>query len=106
MWWYPAVMAVAVCPSGRAMVVGVLELVLLPLPSWPSSLFPQQVTAPTFVSAQVWAFPAETDTAETSVLKETAVDGEFCESLFPLPCCPSALFPQQVTFPFSRVAHV
>jgi len=82
---YPVVIAVAERPPGRSMIVGVLVLLLFPLPSWPSSLFPQQVTAPTFVSAQVWAFPAATDTAETSVLNETGVDEEFPESSFPLP---------------------
>jgi len=71
---------VAVSPLGRPMLVGVLVLLLFPVPSCPVPLYPQQVTAPTFVSAQVCALPAATDTAETSVLKETDVDGEFPES--------------------------
>ena len=43
------------------------------------------MTAPTFVSAQVWILPAEIETAETSVLKDTDVDGELSESLVPFP---------------------
>ena len=80
MWDAPAVMAVAVSPLGRPMLVGVLVLSLFPVPSCPVPLYPQQVTAPIFVSAQAWALPVATETAETSVLKDTDVDGEFPES--------------------------
>ena len=53
MWWPPAVTAVAsVIP---VTVTGVEELVVVPLPSCPVPLSPQQLTVPPPERAQVWS---------------------------------------------------
>ena len=59
-WESPAVIAVAVAPSGSVMGVGGVSMspVVAPLPSCPSSSLPQQVMLPSFSNAHVWAAPA------------------------------------------------
>ena len=69
-WEPPAVIETAVAPSVNAFTATGPELeVVVPLPSCPSSLLPQQLTAPVFNTAHVWELPAviETAVADTSV---------------------------------------
>ena len=52
---------------------GVVESVVVPLPSCPALLFPQQTLEPSFFSAQLWYPPALMAVASLSPLTATGV---------------------------------
>ena len=63
-WASPAVIETAVTPPINAFTATGTELVtVVPLPSRPEPLLPQQLTAPVFNNAHVWASPAVIETA-------------------------------------------
>ena len=80
---------------------------VLPLPSCPSLLLPQQLTAPVFNNAHVWKSPAviETAVADPSVNAATATGAELSVVVL-LPSCPLKFRPQQLTAPVFNNAHV
>jgi len=61
-----------------------------PVPSWPSLFRPQQRTAPSWRSAQVWKIPASTRTAV--VIPLTLTEAERRNDR-PMPSCPSSFRP-------------
>ena len=74
-WWPPETTA-ATPPVSPATSVGVVQTTLpqlCPSPNWPFSFFPQHVTAPNMVRAQVWYCPAER--ATTSLPSPTTAAG-------------------------------
>jgi hypothetical protein len=58
-WNVPASTDEAV-PLKPVTTTGVMDFVVLPLPSWPSVLLPQHCTEPVLVNAQVWLLPVLT----------------------------------------------
>jgi len=102
------VIETAVAPSVNADTATGAELeMVVPLPSRPSKLLPQQLTAPVFNNAHVWELPAviETAVADPSVNAATAT-GTKLEVVLPLPSSPLPLKPQQLTAPVFNNAHV
>ena len=77
-------------------VTGVLLEVVVPSPSCPRLLSPQQLTEPSRPTAQVWPTPAETATA---AVRPTTLTGALAKSIVPSPSWPWLLLPQQVTEP-------
>ena len=81
---------------GKSTSTGLAEVVVVPLPSWPESLAPQQNTRPSFKRAQLCCAPAVISTAPAS--PETAA-GRARSTVLPSPSCPASLAPQQATVP-------
>ena len=79
---------------------------MVPLPSRPKSLLPQQLTAPVFNNAHVWASPAVIETAVTPPINAFTATGTELVTVVPLPSRPEPLFPQQLTAPVFNNAHV
>jgi hypothetical protein len=75
---------------------GAVELVVVPLPSSPLVLSPQQRTMPSASLAQVWSHSALT--AVALVMSVTGT-GTYENLVVPSPSCPSPLFPQQRMVP-------
>ncbi len=98
----PAVVTAHVCAPPAEMAAapllkpltftGVLLSVVVPLPNWPSLLWPQHFTPPAVVRAQVWPPPA--DTAATPLVRPLTSTGVL------LPA------PQHFTPPAVVIAHV
>jgi hypothetical protein len=61
LWYSLAATAVATTPPGKATATGVGLSVVVPLPSWPKLLRPQEKTVPAEVRATVWTLPAATE---------------------------------------------
>ena len=101
MWPLPAVMATA--PVRPDTVTGVVELVVVPSPSCPKSLPPQQRAVPSASSAHVCIHPAVMATAPvrpdttTGVVELVAV---------PSPSCPESLPPQHLAVPSASSPQV
>ena len=102
-WWsaqecpLPAVMAVA--SEMLTTLTGTEEIVpylLSPLPSWPSSLRPQQDMVPSSWSAQEWISPAVMAVASVMPVTCTGITELL---LVPLPSWPWLLLPQQDMVP-------
>jgi hypothetical protein len=95
----------AAAPLAELIVVantGVVELVVLPLPSWPFVLSPQQLTAPVVETPQEWARPAEMSTSVARPLTGTGLG-----VLAPLlPSCPLEFRPQHFAVPSVIAAQV
>ena len=101
MWTPPA--AIAVTPEPKPTTsTGVGREVLVPSPSWPKALYPQHLTPPLIVSAQMWCQPAAM--AVTPELKPTTSTGVVQLVVVPSPSAPESLNPQHLTPPLS--AHV
>src|SRR5687767_5739261 len=71
---------------------GVLLLVVVPTPSWPDSLWPQQRTLPLVYRPQVWLPPTLTDAHVLAVPTRGTLP---CGSRSPTPVWPYGLRPQQ-----------
>ena len=56
-------------PAFRFTMVGVFLSSVLPIPSWPLKLFPQHMTLPLSIEAQVCLLPAARDTAKSGAKK-------------------------------------
>ena len=80
--------------------------VVLPLPSRPIPLQPQQLTAPVFNNAHVWEPPAVIETAVAPPVNAATATGAELSVVVLLPSCPSPLEPQQLTAPVFNNAHV
>src|SRR3990172_8273091 len=83
---------------------GVLLQVVVPLPSWPSSLEPQHLTPPPVVSAQVWLVPAAT--ALTPLARPETSTGTLFSIVMPFPSSPLSLEPQHLPPPSLVSAQV
>src|SRR5690348_4251064 len=95
-WRPPAEIWAKVCPPVTAVAVP-LEAPTDPIPSWPTSFFPQQAAAPSKM-AQLCMLPAEMY-GETVEVNPPTVTGKLeIPPTEPLPSCPSALSPQQLTW--------
>jgi len=81
---------------GARTATGVVLPSLVPSPSWPSKLLPQQSVAPPLIRAQVSFPPAATAVAPLTPETETGVDPPV---VVPLPSSPSSLAPQHSTVP-------
>src|SRR5450759_5065869 len=90
-------MAVTMVPEGRLTATGVLLLVLVPLPSWPKTLFPQASTWPVEVSARLWTPPAAMAVTVVPEGRRTAT-GVLLWVVVPLPSWPELLAPQASTW--------
>jgi len=100
------VIAVAVRPVPRLMgLPGVLVLVFVPFPSWPSPLFPQHVTVLLSRIAQVCKAPAVIAVAVRPVPRLMGLLGVLVLVFVPSPIAP-LLAPQHVTVLLSRIAQV
>ena len=91
---------VAVAATGSA---GVERLVVVPSPSWPKLLLPQQTT-PVAVTAQVWLLPAEI--AATPLPSPLTGVGVERSVVVPSPSWPPEFSPQQTAAPAVVTAHV
>jgi len=77
---------------------------VVPFPSWPERLRPQQRTPPPAATAQVWAPPAAISTTpEASPVTWTGTELFF---VVPFPSWPERLSPQQLTPPDVVMAQV
>ena len=107
----PAVMFNAVFPPGRETNARLSPISLppspmssmLPIPSWPFALPPQQDTLPSSQIAQVWSSPnASWDTVRevgreiAAKLSPTSLLASPRSSVSPRPSCPLSLLPQQI----------
>src|SRR5450432_2448960 len=84
-------------------VTGRFESVVVPLPSWPERLLPQQRTVPDERRTQVVCAPA---VMPTTALAFATVTGSDELVLFPLPSWPRKLKPQHWTPPVESTAQV
>ena len=73
-----------------------------PTPSWPYVFCPQHFSKPAAVSAQVWAYPADTAEIAPEIVRETAVDLNIWE---PSPSWPASFWPQHHTWFVRDTAH-
>jgi len=78
----------------------------VPLPSCPSPLRPQQLTAPVLSSAHAWYEPAVIETAVAPPVNAPTSTGAELRVVVLLPSCPYMLSPQQLTTPVLSTAHV
>ena len=92
-------------PEGSPTVTGVVLESVVPSPSWPYVLSPQQRTEPSSSAAQVWCSPEDSATASSweGMSARIASQLSLTESL---PSWPYALLPQQPTEPLCRIAQV
>ena len=81
---------------------GVSLWVVVPSPSWPFQLAPQQRALPLDRVAQVWELPAEMEMAVD--IPETYTD-VFLSVVVPSPSWPFSLFPQQRALPLFRATQ-
>jgi hypothetical protein len=93
---------------------GVAEEFVLPSPSWPTLLSPQQRTEPFERSAQEWVIPTAIEIAVLIPIAFTGVvlhgtDGLASQDsgpvLLPFPSWPLPLYPQHFTSPVERAAQ-
>ena len=84
-------------------VTGVVALVVVPSPSCPAALLPQQATVLLLRVAHVWSLPA---VMVVTLVSPVTVTGVVALVVVPSPSCPEALLPQQATLPSSNRAHV
>ena len=73
---------------------------VVPFPSCPKTLWPQHLTAPPLVSAQLWRLPAAI--ALTPLCSPETSTGVELSVVVPSPSCPAALSPQHLTAPAAR----
>src|SRR5205814_1156441 len=76
---------------------------VVPSPSWPKLLFPQQSATPSERRAQVWAAPAASASTSARIFTATGVSDVDAE---PSPSWPELLLPQQTAVPSPRRAQV
>src|SRR6266566_10011771 len=100
---FPASTAAKLSPPVTA--TGLVRFVVVPSPSWPLSLSPQQYAAPAVVTPQVWKLPALT---AAKVSPPTTATGLVCFvfAQVPSPSAPPPLYPQQYAAPAVVMAHV
>src|SRR6202521_3031918 len=98
-------MAVMVDREGTLTSIGVLLLVKLPLPSWPSLSLPQARTWPLEVSARLWLPPPA---MAVTVVPEGRLTwtGMLLSAVVPLPSWPNAFQPQARTWPLEVSARL
>jgi len=104
-WKAPAATATApanLVPMRVVTATGVELGVVVPSPSWPSSLPPQHPTVPSESSAQACSRPAEIATAPVRVGTLTGVEENV---IGPEPSWPASLLPQHSTAPPTTSAH-
>lgn len=89
--------------SDSLALTGTLLEDVVPSPSWPRALYPQQYAAPSEVAAQVWDSPAS---SRVALARPSTVTGIVWMVLAPLPSCPCMLLPQHFTFPPTVSAQV
>src|SRR5262249_58499652 len=82
---------------GQTTGAGCVELALVPFPSWPLALPPQQRTVPALVRAQVCFWPTATETTGTTPEKVRGKGRGTVAS--GAPTWPASLSPQQWTKP-------
>jgi hypothetical protein len=99
----PVPAEMAVTPVRPVTATGVDELVVVPLPSSPWALYPQQSTVPFESSAQAEYSPAEMAVTLVGPRTATGVDELI---VVPLPSSPYSLSPQQSTVPFESSPQV
>jgi hypothetical protein len=106
-WYCPEEIATAVLPVPRLEVwVGVLLSLVVPSPSPPTPLYPQQLTDALSRIAQVWYCPEEIATAVLPVPRLEVWVGVLLSLVVPSPNAPLTLYPQQLTDASSRIAQV
>ena len=98
---HPALTSTA--PAIPVTCTGVVEVMVVPLPSCPNWLSPQHRTVPSPSTAHVWAPPPLT--AATSVMPPTGT-GVDERVKVPLPSCPWLFRPQHRSVPFPSSAQV
>ena len=96
MWRCPAATAAAVRPVPKSTLAGLLvdAVVVVPSPSWPFELPPQQTRDASSRIAHAWSNPAVMVTAMRPV-----------PMLIVLPLLPPLFWPQHLTEPSSRMAQ-
>ena len=94
MWACPAATAAAVRPVLRSTLTGLVLVVVVPSPSWPFELPPQQTRDASSRIAHAWSNPAVMVTAMRPV-----------PMLIVLPLLPPLFWPQHLTEPSSRMAQ-
>ena len=82
---------------------GSSRVVVLPSPSWPAKLLPQQVTPPPARTTQEWSAPAPTAVAPETAATSTGRAGV---AVVASPSCPLPFHPQHFTAPAVVVAQV
>ena len=97
MWDPPT--ATDVAPVRLKTATGVLDVVQLPSPSWPSALLPQHTTVVSALVAHVWKPPAASEVTLVSPVTFTGVEEDVKD---PLPSWPKLLLPQHRTVPLAR----
>src|ERR1022692_933916 len=98
-------MAVATAPESSFAFTGLARFVVVPSPSSPCALYPQQKTAPAAVRAQTWVPPPGTEIA-TTPLRPVETGAGLVIDVRPFPNSPSAPAPQHHTAPPLVRAHV
>src|SRR5690348_8811919 len=86
-------------PAGRRTRTGTAESRVVPLPSWPSGLLPQQYARPSRRRAQVWDFPWVTSIARALAGRRTATGTTEYIAVVAPPSVWLELSPQQKTLP-------
>ncbi len=76
---------------------------MVPLPSWPNELSPQQRSVPSRKRAQVWALPAAVCTASASPVTWVGL-GRLV--VLPSPSCPEEFCPQHDRVPSLSLAQL
>ena len=104
-------MLVTVFPDNaplKTIETGLVASEIVPFPSCPKELLPQQTAEPTEVTAQVFLRLAEIPTTDLPASAPPVIaTGEVARGpLDPLPSCPSSLLPQHAAIPSSVTAHV
>src|SRR5512133_2083298 len=102
--WLPPAAIAATPRASRETLAGNRRSPLLPSPSCPEPLSPQQRTPPARLRAQVWFRPAATATAPRAS-SERAV-GRVRVFVVPSPSCPATFRPQHLTAPRRVSAQV
>ena len=88
-WKTPAVIETAVAPPINGFTATGTELVtVVPLPSRPERLWPQQLTAPVFNTAHVWEPSAVIETAVAPPINAFTATGTELVTVVPLPSRP------------------
>ena len=102
----PAAM-VAVTPAGIVTATGVRELLVVPLPSSPTVLFPQADTFPSEPTARLWLAPAAAAVAVTPAGSDTLCGSPGVRRLA-VPQLPVTLFPHEYSSgrPHWRATHL
>jgi hypothetical protein len=87
-----------------ATATGVLLLLVVPSPSWPTLFRPQHRTVPSASSAQVWSSAAAIWACLSG--RPVTVTGTLLLLVVPLPSCPQLFSPQHQAPPLWTSAHV